>query len=475
LILREAVEILRARKKRVFLVVFLFVAGALAASVLLPKSYIAQSAIVINSSGRDALTGLVMPTQLSPNSVATQVDIIASHNVALKVVDRLKLTESRAVQEQFQQQTGGTQSVNDWLADRLLTRLKVRPSRESNVITLEFSAADPTFAAELANAFAEAYIQASLELSVDPAKRQSDWFDTQLVQLRTNLQDAKQRLTQYQQTQSVVGTDDRLDVESSKLGEVSSQLVAAQAAMYEANTRHRQMTQALERGQIEQLPDILGNTLLQSMKADLARAEAKLAESAERYGRNHPQYISAAAEVKSLREKLASELRTAQGAIRQSAQIAQARVAELQRAQDRQKSEILSLKDQRNGADVLNREVESAQRAYDAVLQRGNEVRLQSQLNQSSVSVLNRAYPPIAPARPLIVLNVILGALIGTLLGVAFALLSESMDRRVRSPASLATTSGLLVLAEIPRLKGRRRKARLKKPVRKEIPVPQPA
>jgi uncharacterized protein involved in exopolysaccharide biosynthesis len=265
------------------------------------------------------------------------------------------------------------------------------------------------------------------------------------------LQAAQQRLSDYQQKNNAVGNDDRLDIENSRLTELANQLVAAQAAMYDTQTRQKQMLQALEKNQLEQLPDILGNGLLQSMKADLTRTESKLAEVAVRYGRNHPQYISAAAEAQSLRDRLARELDTAKGSINQAAQIAQQRTAEVQRALDDQRQRILELKQQRDALDVLNREVDSARHTYDAATQRASQVRLESLLNQSSIAILNPAVAPIKPARPKLLLSLVLAIVAGVISGAGVTLFAELMDRRVRSAVDIVAVGGLTVLAELSR------------------------
>jgi chain length determinant protein EpsF len=373
--------------------------------------------------------------------------------------------------EKFQSDTDGQGSIRDWVAGKLLNKLQVEPGHESSVISIEFSAVDPGFAAAIANEFADAYIQTNLELAMDPAKLQASWFGGQLQQLRKNLQTAQERLSQYQQTKSMVGTEDRLDVENGKLVEMTSQLVLAQSQMYDAQTRQRQMNQALKKDEIGQLPDILGNSLLQSMKGDLARAEAKLAQIAQRYDRNYPERQNAAAEVQSLQAKLAAELDTARGSINQAAQIATQRAVEIQQQVDRQKKHILDLKQQRDNADVLQREVEIAQKSYDATSQRASDVRLQSQLNQSTVAVLSPATAPIDPARPKLVLNLILGAFFGFLLATALCCVAELKDTRLRDTRSVTDVAGLQILAEIPRpsskrvVRRRRRQAALAAPV----------
>jgi polysaccharide biosynthesis transport protein len=460
----QILGILKARRWFVLGVLLAVVALVTILSVVLPAKYVASVALVVDSKSTDPVTGAMLPLQFLPGYLATQVDIIASHNVALKVVDDLQLTRIAEVREEFHLDTGGAGSIRDWLADRLLLKLDVRPSRESSVINVDYASSDAHVAAEMANAFTDAYLRTSLELKVDPARRQAGWFEGQVTQLRTAFEAAQQQLTEYQRTNSLLGPeDDRLDVENARLAELSSELLAAQRAMYEADTRQRQMKGASARGRIDEAPDVGGNLLVQNLKAELVRAEARLAEVGGRYDRNHPQYQSAAAELNSLRERLAAELKTAQGSVDQVAQIARRQSSDLQQALEKQKARVLALKQQRDKLGVLTRDMENARAAYDAALQRTTNVRLESRLDQTDVAVLNRAIVPFRPVFPNYPLNLALAVVLGGMLGTALALLLELRDRRVRSRDDLTDITQLLVLAEIGRIgrrRGRRRTAR---------------
>jgi len=450
--LTQLIGICWARRKLFVIVLTSIVLGTTAFSLLKAKTYVAEVAVLVDAKNTDPVTGTALPQQMQANIQATQADVISSHNVALKVVDKLQLAADPQMQAQFKEDSDAAGSIRDWLADKLRDKLTVRSSHDSNVISLAVEARAPELAAQIANAFADGYIQTSLEMRIDPAKRQALWFDDQLQGLRKALEGAQQRLSAYQQQRKIVGTDDRLDVENAKLNEISSQLVVAQTAMYDAESRQKQMSQALRQNQLEELPDILGNGLLQSMKAELVRAEGKLAQVAQRYDRNHPENISAAAEVQTLKNKLATELATVQGSINQTAQLARQRATEGQKALEAQKQKILALKQQRDGLDVLNREVENAQRAYDAAMQRTSELQLTSRLDQTNIAVLNPATPPIKPAGPKVLRNIILAVLAGTILAAGAALALELIDRRVRSSADLLELEGgpgLEVLAEI--------------------------
>jgi polysaccharide biosynthesis transport protein len=458
---RQMMQLMWARRW-LFGAIFMTVVGlTVAVSVILPKTYVAEVSVVIDSKSTDPVSGMERASELMPSNMATQADVITSHNVALKVAEHLHLASSPQLRERFQEATGGAGSIKDWIADLLLKNLDVKPSRESHVLNIDVSAFDPEGAADIANAFADAYIQTSLELKMEPARRQTAWYQEQLQGLRKSVEVAQGHLSDYQRDHAVVGTNEQLDIENARLAEISTQLLTAQATMYEGQTHLRQMKEASQRDQLRALPDILANPLLQGMKADLARAESKLAETGERYGKNHPQYISAAAEVKSLESKLSAELVTAQGSIEQSAQQSAAQVGELRRALDQQRDRILELKRQRDDLDVLRREVDSAQRVYDAALQRATQVRLESQLDQSNIAILNSAVPPLRPARPRLLLNTAVAMVAGVILSAAVVLAVENMDRRVRTTGDLVELAGIPVLAEIPRRSRRRRRQRL--------------
>ncbi len=194
--LSQLIRILWVHRAMSMWIVVSVLALAAAASFLLPKKYTAESAVVVDARGIDPLAqNSVMQAQQEANYVTTQVDVIESHNVALKVVDRLKLTTDPQIIEKFQSKTGGVGSIRDFAADEILKPLTVKVTRDSDVIFIYFTSKSAQAAADMANAFSEAYLQASLELKVDPAHRQAGWFDQQVNDLRTALETAQRKLS----------------------------------------------------------------------------------------------------------------------------------------------------------------------------------------------------------------------------------------------------------------------------------------
>ncbi|BBL72987.1 chain length determinant protein EpsF [Methylomagnum ishizawai] len=446
-----------AARWRAVLAVFLGVVGlVVGVSLALPKTYTAHASVLVDFKGVDPITGMILPGQLLTGYLATQVDIITSHAVALRVVDSLKLTEVPELVEKFDQETEGRGEVRDWVADRLIKALDARPGRDSSVIAIEFSNTDPEFAAGVANAFARAYIQTNLDLRVDPARTQASWFEDQIKTLRGQVEAARQRLSEYQRRTGIVASDEKLDVENARLAELSSQWVIAQTQTYDIQTRQRQVAEAEAKGRLEELPDIQGNALIQNLKNALAQSEAKLAETADQLGPKHPVHQSARAERDSLKRKIAAEIQNVKGSLAHAAAQAQQRETQIEHALDRQKNRVLELKEGRDRAMVLTHEVENAERAYDSARQRTEQIRLESQRSQTEIAVLNSAVPPLWPSKPRLALNLAIGVVMGGLFGVACALLREVGDRRVRAEGDIERGLGVPVLVSIAPRRARR-------------------
>ncbi len=447
----QFLTILRARLWVFLGVLGLTVATTVVVSLLLPRQYTATTTLVLDNRGQDPVFGMMMPAQFMPGYLATQVDIIQSHKVAVEVVKGLRLHENPTVREQWRDATDGKGTVEDYFADILLKKLDVKPSRESSLIEVSYTGVDPRFAAVVANAFAEAYQKTNLELRVEPARQSAAWFDERLKQLRTKLEEAQARLSEYQRAKGFTAQDERLDLESGRMNELSAQYTAAQAQAADASSRQRQLNEYLNSGGSgETIPDVLANPLVQSLKSTLSLTEGRLQQSASQLGANHPEVKRLEADIAAQKAKLRSEIAQAAAALGNAAKIAQRREAELRAALAEQKSKFLRLNEGRDQMGVLVKDVESAQRAYDTAAARFQQTNLESQASQTNVSILTRAFPPVDPSSPKIILNTLLSIFLGTLLGIGVALLMELLNRRVRSVQELALAAGVPVLGLLP-------------------------
>lgn len=429
--------IILARHRLILLTLIVTVSTTLVVSLLLPKNYKSSATLLVTHKGADPVTGMILPAQLSASYMATQLDVIKSTRTALMVIDQLRLDQSEAVKGQFENSNSNL-GLRDWLAALLLKNLDIDTSRDSSVIGISFKGTDPIFTSIIANAFANAYQEMSIRLTVEPSQKAAAYFTEQLNVLRDKLETAQKKLSDYQHEKGIVDVDYRLDIETKRLNDLSSQLIVAQAEVMGAVSGASDNNSGGEKNSIGR------NPMINNLKLSLTQAESNFSEISQKLGRNHPSYAGAKAEVEKLRAELNKYIRVATNtAINQESGI--------RAALEEQKTKVLTLNRARDELLPLVKDVEGAQQAYNTAMQRLNQTSLEGQSNLSSVSILDTAKIPDTPDSPKILLNMVLSVILGTLLGLGFGLLAEMVDRRVRSAEDLVDVLQVPVLGIIKR------------------------
>jgi chain length determinant protein EpsF len=440
----QFLRIVRARWILACAILAISVFGTLIVSLVMPKSYTA-TATVMADIRPDPVSVLNTPGALAATYLATQVDLIKSPNVSQRVVRTLRLTDNEELRQRWVKATNQQGDYTAWLADLISQGLEVKPSRESSVIQINYDGASPAFAAALANAYAKAYIESTVQIRIDPARQYTDFFEERTRLAREKLEKARTRLAEAQRAKGIVVTDERLDVENARLAELSTQVTALRSLKAETLSRSSQSG-----SYPDQMRDVLNNPVVASLKADLARQESRLNEMSERYGDAHPSVLETRANVAALRERIQNETRRVTGSVRVDNNMAQSRLAEAEAQFEAQRQRVLKLKDARAELQVLEREVDTAQRVYDSIQERLNQTSLESNVSQSGIYLLSAATEPTKPTSPRLLLNVIVSIVLGALLALMSAIGVELFDRRVRGPLDIVQALDVSVIGLLP-------------------------
>ncbi|TLY69170.1 MAG: hypothetical protein E6K45_01965 [Gammaproteobacteria bacterium] len=275
--LRQLLRALIARRRVFFVALGAVVLAATLASLMMPKSYRATVSLLVDTRDEqslgDALRPLVLP-QERMSYLQTQVDILTSPKVARAVAQELRLEEIPGALAALGMKRGRAGRTEELLVEVLRQNFKAETS-QSSVIQASFTCADPRWAAAIANAYAQAYVDTMLELRVAPTRKAAAWFDEQLKGLRANLEDAQAKLAR------------------------------AKLAVQAKATQHP-----------ESIPRVVDNAFVQQLKGELLHGEEKLQELSTQYGVNHPVYRRQISENQTLRTRLQTEMRKPPGSTR---------------------------------------------------------------------------------------------------------------------------------------------------------------
>jgi len=418
---KQVLLILFAHRYVAALVFVMVVVAGVAFTWLTPKTYQASTDLLVDSRA-DPIAGAIVTGN---NYIATQVAILQSERVAIGVVKRLRIAETPSLVDQWNVATKGKVPLENYYASMLRKGLLAVPQSGSNVIRLTYEGADPKFVTAVVNTYAQAYLDLTVDLRVEPVRQYADWFDDRLKSLRENVESAQQKLSEFQRKNGIVSNDQRADIESQRLDALMAQMVAIQGENMAINSR-----QKTSGGEMS--PDVQASPVVQSLRSELNRTENKLTELSVTLGPNHPQRVQLEGQVAELKQQLTQEISRVSGSTGVAKTTAGLREGELRAVIAAQKERVLSLKAQRDHLAVLSQDVEAAKRIYDSVLQRSNQLNLEKQTDQANVSILSPAVEPTAPAKPDVpkyLVATLLGA-IAAAMGAAFGL--EMLNRKVR-------------------------------------------
>lgn len=463
---------LRSRLGLALAVLLLTVAAALGTSLLMPRAYLATATVIIDQGRADPLAAATGWQPQMSGVLSTQMDIIRSERVALEVVRRLELSADPQLQEAWQALSRAARSavapsalaapdpvpserlaapatstpMEAWLADRLLAALEVKPARDSDVLSIQARWDSARRAADLANAFAQVYLDTSVRLKAEQARRYAGFFEGRVREAREMLDQAQARLSSFQRSRGVVVGDERLDVETARLNDLSSQLTLLQGALAETGSR-----QALSQGALaDRLQEVLVHPAVQALRGDLTRAEARSQELNARLGENHPQVREALAQLGLLRSRLEAETRRVAGGAAVSNSINRQRESELRSALEAQRQRVLSLKTVRDEGLLLARDVDNAQRSHDSLMVRLQQSSLEGQATQGRAHLLSAAQVPMAPATPGWPVRGGLALGLGVLLALGAVAMAERADARARLPGATAQWLDVPLLGVLP-------------------------
>lgn len=428
--LHQLFSILRARRAAAGLILLVTLALALAWVLVRPASYKASAPVLVDVK-LDPVGGTALQGMVAPSYMATQIDIVKSDRVAERVLQMLPADQEPV--KSLKEPAARKSAPQAWMAREIQKKLDVKPARESNMVNIAWTGQTPAEAARVANAFAQAYLDVSLEVKTNPAKRYAEWFDDQVKASRDRLEAAQSKLSAFQEQSGIVSADERGDYETARLNDLAAQLTAL---------RNRSATSA---GAADNASPLVNN-----LRQDVARLEAKVSENSATMGSAHPVMQALNAQLSALRARMSSESSRVGDAAQGAARSTKSREQELEKTIEAQKAKVLAMTKQRGQLSVLQRDVDTAQKAYETVSASAAQARLQSLANQTNMVRIASAIEPTEKTGLTGMQTMMVAGIGGLLLALIGVLLLELRNRRVRSVEDLAMVTRLPILGTVP-------------------------
>ncbi|WP_271079212.1 GumC family protein [Aurantiacibacter sp. MUD61] len=441
-------------------------------TLLMKPYYQATSQVRVDYNENDIVEGQdLTSTYLTGTEVAryleTQAAEIRSRSMALQVVDDLDLASGDRLLGPASDDAGTALSEDatlearrDLAASILVDNLTVEVPMESRVISIRYSAAEPVLSADVANAYARAFLSNDLGRSLEAYSYAREYLQEQIDETRNALREAEILANQYARQNAIVGqpfTSVRGDggesetvatptLTASNLAQINRRYVETRAARIAAQERWESVanTSAME------LPEVQGSAVAQQLRGRIAELEARLADLLERYQEEYPEVREVRAEIVSLERQLARVAAEIKNSIRSEYLIARNQEQALQSELERVSGEALDEQDRRVQYNLLDRDVAAYRSQLASLLERFNEISSAANLQSSKVTLLDEATVPRSHYKPNLMRNMLIALVVGGGLALGLAFLREIFDDRLRSTSDLERRLGVPALGQTP-------------------------
>ncbi len=433
-----------------------------------PQMYSATGAVFIDPRSRKIVTDDVVQGGLGADAslVESQVAIITSDGVLRRVVEAEKLADdpefapppSTGFLAKIKDLIRGPRPYADPVAlamENLARSTKVTRAQKSYVLEVSTVSNSPVKAARLVNAILAAYTSDQMAAKGEEAKRANSLIDGRLGELREQVRRAETRVDEFKKANKILTSEGGLVTEQ-QLGKLNSELATARAVAAEARARYEQVTAATRQGgDPSSLPDVVKSGLVQKLReqyAQVARREAAL--SSQLQGR-HPVLIEVRSQLKELQNQITAEVRRISSGAKGEEAIAVSREREVVKAIEKAKEEISRTNTAQIKLRELEQEVSTSRELLGAFLARAKETLEQSNLSTPESRIISPAAVPTRAYAPSPILVLSLGLLGGLGLGIARALIGDTLDPSLRRATDIAKASGMQSVAGLPAIGGR--------------------
>lgn len=466
--LADVLAALRRQWPTLVTVLAAFVALALVYVLVASARYTAVSTVMLNTRKTQLVQqqAVVGDLQIDPGVMDSQVELLKSESVALKVIRDLRLTEDPEFTGpgRLSKLSGGllralglgenrTEAQAD--AERLAVQqfdknLRIKRVGTSYVMEVSFTADVAAKAARIANAVVDAYMVGELDARFDATKRASHWLQERINELRVQATDADAAVQRFKAANNIVDTGRGL-LGDQQLGDTNAQIIAARGAVAEAKARLDRIEQTLN----QEVPDAVTTETLRSdvitrLRAQYLDISARESEYARRFGANHQSVVLLRNQAQEIGRAIAEEVRRIAQTTRSDYEVAQARLTALESSLE----QLIGQSAVTGEAQVKLRSLESAAQTYrnlyDTFLQRFMETAQQQSFAIDEARVITVAAEPTEKSWPRPLLTLAAALVLGGLAGAGAAVGREALDDRFRTLGQVEDATGLTCIGILP-------------------------
>jgi succinoglycan biosynthesis transport protein ExoP len=423
-----------------------------------------------------------MQPSLDDVDVNSQLQIIRSEKIALKVIQQLGLVEAEELTRPQNAIVGlasrglsvlrsmirlgpppavlQEEGVPRGIIDAFAKRLSVERLEETFVLAISFRSEDPQRASDAANAVANAYLEEKLDARYESVSRASTWLEGRLAELRDKAVASDQLVQSYKREHGIIDTNAGSGqlLSDTQLTDLSTKLVEVQRETAERRARYDQIAQMIASGNPNaSVVDSLDNSVINELRQQISKLSQQESDVSRRYGPDHQAAQRARRQMEDINGLILKELGRIEQVYKSDLEVAIKQEADLSQSLADFTIRSSNIAQAQVRLRELERNAQSDQNLYESFLDRYKTALQQQSFPITDARVLTEASPARKKSSPKTVITFALSGIAGVALGLMLALGREFADRTFRTPGQIERVLGHPCLGVLPKLARARR------------------
>jgi capsular exopolysaccharide synthesis family protein len=391
--------------------------------------------------------------------LATQIGLLSSRTLAERVMRTIGLADD----ESFVKGYANRKAREGAAVAKLMSNFEVTPLRGSNLIIIGYSDTDPARAGRVINAYAQGFIDSTLERRYNATAFARQFLQSRLNATRAKLEASERALVTYARAQNILSLGGGGPGGEGKSGDVTSaqdslsaqSLVAYNEALSAATRDRIAAEQAYRQAGPTAGAAATGNAAIQGLRAQLAGLEADYQQKLGTFRPDFPEMVALRQRIDAIKGSIAQETGSVSSAqrdtLRAAYTAARGREQQLLAQVNSYRSNVLDLRNRGIQYNILQRDLDTNRTIYDALLQRFKEIGTAGGVGESQAAIVDNGIAPSAPFTPNVYKNLAIGLLAGLVLGLGLAFAIEFIDDTIKTPDDVINKLRIPVLGVVPK------------------------
>lgn len=335
----------------------------------------------------------------------------------------------------------------------LMNRVSVSRVGTTYLMKVNVRSISPVMAADLANAVAEQYRIEQLDAKLEAISAATNYLSGQVQVLREEVV-AKERAVENYRAESGLLAAQGTTLTETNIAMLERQRVDLEAKLNQVQVRYDDMIRQRQAGSgVNSVAAVLDSQVISDLKSQRAIVLRRVAELDAKYGPRFPDVVAAKGEADDIQRQINAEVSKITSRMEREVQVAKDQLAQVVSRIGRARGQLIRDNTALVRLRELERDADASRKIYEQFVDRSKQTSQEDTLVRADARILSSASVPTSPSSPKTKLSLFIGLLLGGIVGVAAALLSELFDSKINSSEDIETRLKVNTMGTVPLIK----------------------